>query len=397
MTNCAKSLLILLFLMGLQAGGVQAEAKRIEEPYKLMRMLDRIEDEIIRGDQAAIVKRGEVLNRLAKAFDQLGSEGLSNTRTQIAAIVFVLSGGQPIILRNILAQVEEDSDLGPVMRAIVFSFSGRVKQALKELDEVKLRSLPGEMAGRVAMFKATLVSRTAPERAINLLDEARLLGRGSIIEQDALRAQSVLLKHTGGYKRFLGVMRRYVTKFAVSAYDPKHNGRLIEILVTFDYKTEKTSLTDLEGVLATFVPRRRKEVRISAAQVALRKGNLWLAQGLASNALKAPKQANFPRTQLKLYLLASDVVLNDTKKAMADLRTIDANQLTLSDRLLLAGSLMIGRHILEREGSQISCKQCDYNTDMDVGRDDDKELRTVLKNAKQVALAAEQLLGDDKK
>src|SRR5262249_40249019 len=91
------------FLLGLAAAlAGEASAQEQKSPYELVRTLRSVHDQVVQGSSSAHSFQRDLLARIARELATVDNAAWQEPRNGRAVIVYVLSGGDPRVLRNLL-------------------------------------------------------------------------------------------------------------------------------------------------------------------------------------------------------------------------------------------------------------------------------------------------------
>ena len=139
------------------------------------------------GDKAAYASQTERISAVGAAILAAKPEVWSSKRETNSAVIYLLSGGQP---RDVVRLVESGavpaSEI-PLMRGVLAYVLGNEPEAEKRLLAIDARRLPLRLAGPMAFAQSVLETGHNSAKAIELLDLARLLAPGTLVEEAALR------------------------------------------------------------------------------------------------------------------------------------------------------------------------------------------------------------------
>ena len=121
--------------------------------------------------------------------------------------------------------------------------------AAVHLNDGLARSLPAGLAGQLALTQSALVVREAPARSLELLDLARLLAPGTLVEEGALRRQIFVVAQGGDATRFEALSIQYLRRFRRSVYAGNFRQRFAAALTRLDFDSDRTRIARLERML----------------------------------------------------------------------------------------------------------------------------------------------------
>jgi len=314
------------------------------QPYELIRDLQRIQDRVAAGDAAATDEQARVLAALAEAFSPRTLTGIDDPRNARAAVLFALSGGDPAAIGN-LDDVIEPAVLDPALVKAARSYaSGRLEAARQSFDAVQTEDLPPGLLGQVALSRA-IVASDDPERARRLLDEARLLMPGTLVEEVALRRSAMAAASAGDRAAFESQTRRYFERFSGSVYAQAFSAQVVEAVVGLKYGGGPGWLTALDDMIGSVPPAGTSGLWLQIARLALPKGDLVLARHASLRTIELAPQGSAEALGARAHLAAVRLVTGDYESALADLQALQRTGLTGSDRQVLDQALDLAASI----------------------------------------------------
>jgi chemotaxis protein MotC len=320
-----------------QAGGTA--------PYMLTRSLQGLQDQIALGSSAAHDAQRKLLAHIAERFLAADPQVWSDPRNARAALTYVLSGGQPQVMRRLLelgSAVPLDPDL---MAGALAYVEGRETEAAELLGGVDARSLPPGLGGHVALVQATLAMRRSPRKAIAFLDVARLLMPGTLVEEAALRREVFAAGETGQTELFLVLARQYVQRFQHSVYAASFTDQFAEALARLDFDKQPDSLEKVDGLLAGLSEEARRSMYLSIASAALVNGRTRTALFAAGKAKASAAPGSAQALKAELYEAAAEIVTDGFEAARRKLDAIDAARLSPSDAEILAAARALAEQL----------------------------------------------------
>lgn len=311
-----------------------ARANGTEEltPYKMIRSLQYVQDSVVLGDHSAIEMQRFMLGAIDERLRAADPSAFRDPRNVDAALVYVMSGGNPATL-DLLAD-----------RDIEGNFDSRVTDALRQylngkgplIVENLTKAAPEYKNSRIGpylfLILGNAMSQQDPIEAMKHYDWARLTAPGTIIEEAALRRSVSLAARAGlpekGFRYALNYARRYLTspyasqfadvfvELAVAHFDEAADGRVSEILSFMDSA-------------------RQREVYLRVARRAAIAGNQALAR-LASRRAEELAGDDSSRSQVlaSFYEGLAAVPSADVFSAAEALEAIPDEKLSPRDRAL---------------------------------------------------------------
>jgi chemotaxis protein MotC len=155
---------------------------------------------------------------------------------------------------------------------------GADDKARKLIGGLDARAMPSGLGGHLALVQATLFAATDKPRAIALLDLARLLEPGTLVEEAALRREMLLVDAgTGDLAKFTGLARRYAAAFPRSLYFTNFRQMLTEAAVDLGASGRVDATARLRSVIASLSVADRRRLLLAVARNALLAGRLDMA------------------------------------------------------------------------------------------------------------------------
>lgn len=330
------------------------------EPYKLLRSLQRVQDQIADGDKAALGMQRELVGLIDTGFRNLKPEDFSDRRNAKALIAYAMAGGNPSTLERFLPNIGDSTD--PLVQlgvAVLIYQKGAAKAASKRLQAFDPMGQGGLFGAALALVRG-LVAPT-PEEAIRDLDTARLLAPGTLIEEAALRRLVIVHRHLEDPDAFLRIASRYARRFIESPYALQFAQEFIGGVTEMDPHTNRKEVL---AVLAFMPPTYRRAVMTRLIRNATIEGKSDLVAFLADKVpapAGPPAQAGKEPTSTdgktetpvaasepgKFYSLISSVTSENVGEVAGELRKIDPENLSDADRKLLNAVLAIAGAVME--------------------------------------------------
>lgn len=321
-------------VMAVSFAGGPARASETEElaPYKMIRSLQFVQDSVVLGDHSAVEMQRYILGEIDKRLRVADQAIFRDPRNVDAALVYVMSGGNPETLDYLT-----DSD-------IEGNFDTRVTDSLRQylrgkgplIVENLSRAAPEYRNSRVGPYVFLILGNATsmqdPVAAMKYYDWARLTAPGSIIEEAALRRSVAVAAQAGdpekGFRYALNYARRYLT----SPYASQFADVFVELAVAhFDEAAERR----VSEILAFMDAPRQREVYLRVARRAAIAGEQALAR-LASRRAEdlAGQGGGQSRMLATFYDGLAAVPSDDVFAAVEQIAAIPEDRLSPRDRAL---------------------------------------------------------------
>lgn len=336
--RCAPKFAGAAFACVLAASGA---AHSQDEPFELVRSLQSLQDQVVRGNTRAHAAQRVLLGRIAEQFEALSAESWKNPKNARAAVVFVLSGGSARALQKLMGSgVTTDIDEKLLKGTLAYG-EGRHDEAAELLGGIEARTLDPGMAGHVAYVQGELAAKKEPAKALAYLDDARLLSPGTIVEEAALRRQIAVLAAAGDADRYESLATQYLRRFADSVYAGGFRQQFAVAIAAHTNAAEPGRLARLASMLGgTELPEQR-EVYLTIANEAITKGRIEMAMFAAQQAARLSDDASVERERARLYEAAALITTEDFDRGVEMLGSVERGKLAGTDAALLEAALDI--------------------------------------------------------
>lgn len=310
-------------------------------PYAAVRALQTLQDKVARGNTAAQAAQPRALSRVADAFAAADPGVWKESRNAAAAALFLFSAGRPAAVR---AAIDRGATFTPegenlVMGALAYA-EGQDETARTLLGKLDPKALPASLGGHLALVLATLFAAQDPAKADAMLDAARLLVPGTLVEEAALRRQIFLLASPDTLDKFTSLSRQYVRRFHGSVFANNFKARLASFAVRLAVAGDVAHLARLDPVLAELPRAERRALYLTLSRDALVAGRPDATRYAAARAAAlAPDSGE--AEQAKLYAAAAVAASDGARAARSALGTVDVALLSGRDIALRDAAMAV--------------------------------------------------------
>jgi chemotaxis protein MotC len=343
----------------------QAQPATVPNPVQLVRTLHLMQDQIAIGSTEAHLGQRGLLGILDDRFMNLEPETWQSSKNARAAVSFVLSGGNPGILRKILelgSSIIAETDRALIEGALAY-VEGREEAAQSSLTSLDPRSLPPTLGAQLALVQSALVVRKNAAKSDELLDFVRLQAPGTLLEEAALRRQVFVASQTHNMGKFQSLATEYLRRYRHSVYAGNFRQRLASVLTRIDFGKEASRFEGVVAMMSELDSEARRDLYLLAARSSIEQGFTTSARLLADKAQEVAGSDKMSAARAKLYRAASLITSPQTiDGAVNDLRSIDRSGLAASDLDLLDSALAMAgqiRKMPEIQSQQVSEKKPD--------------------------------------
>jgi chemotaxis protein MotC len=169
------------------------------------------------GDPSARTEVASRFDAIERSIESADPEMWTDEKNLRVAVVYLLCGGAPAGLREMLEAGFVGAPLAPLLEASLRYAEGQDVGA-KALADFNPRSLPPVLGGHLALVQGGSLIGVDNKKAVDLLDLARLLLPSSFVEEAALRREIPLLNPMDDYNKINLLASRYGEKYSKSPY-----------------------------------------------------------------------------------------------------------------------------------------------------------------------------------
>jgi chemotaxis protein MotC len=340
--TCPWRMLALAAFAGLAPAAAVADTPRISD---LVDELRAIQFKVAQGDKAAYPAELNQLKTIGAAIAAASPDTWKNKREADSLIIYILSGGSladigPLLKGDALIESER-----PLARGALAYVTNHEADAIPLLREADLTALDARLAGEVAFARSVLETKRDSKAAVDLLDWARLLAPGGLVEEAALRREIALLAEAKDMSRLTVLTRQYVTRFGASLYAADFLRDLAGAVARLGLADDPANYKLLSSALAALPPDGRREFLLNFAKSGVMGGRFVAAASAATEALEGSKTDSPEAMRARLYLAASRLFSDAYDAALADLRALPAAKLDRADASLLVAARRVAAEL----------------------------------------------------
>lgn len=312
-----------------------------KQPYVLVRALRTVQDEVAAGSAEAHEHQRLLLKELGDQMRDLPAGVWDDVRNVRAAIFFVLSGGDPSVLKGAIGRTKTPLVERRVLKGALAYGEGRLIDALSMMHKLEARKLDSSLGGMVALIQGTLIGRKDVKKAIEFFDEARLLAPGTLIEESALRQEILLLAREGEVERFDLLAAQYTRRFPRSLFARNFRRQFFAGVARQNFKRSAEWISRTETELMKVPASERVGMYLAIAEEATKGGNIDIARFAAGKARDLSHPGSRQMARSALYEGAALVATDEFEAGLALLGEIDATRLGTADRELYAAAVAV--------------------------------------------------------
>lgn len=303
------------------------------QPYQMVRSLQLVQDRIAAGDHAAMPMQAKLLEMTDARFRAAGPEDFKDPKNLRALLVYGMSGGNPATVDTLVGRTAMDATDKAVADGVIDYLGGRPAAAIKAFEPVDPMTLPADLGAFVALVKGSLLATDDPKQALRLLDEARLLSPGTLVEEAALRRSVGLAVDTGDAARFALSSAQYTARFLRSPYASQFADSFVSGVIALNMSI---SLDKVADITAMMDPEREKVIYLRIARRAAIDGLNQLSAFASARVEQGDGGGDSERDPRALLYASLSAMTSATADDLGrTLKKIDRSQLSESDRSLL--------------------------------------------------------------
>lgn len=341
--------LAVAFAVLLIAGPVHAESEAPPVPdevhalpVEMVRTLQIMQDQIAAGSTTAHVAQRTLLGHIDERFTSLDSKVWESSKNVRAAVIFVLSGGRPHILRKLASFDTLTPSDGNLVQGALAYVEGREAEARRRLADVDLTSLPPALAGQLALVQSAVTVREDPAKSVELLDYVRLQLPGTLVEEAALRREIFVVSQMGNVGKFEALSRQYLRRFRSSVYAGNFRQRFAAALTHMDLAKDQQQFPRLVTILNELDADSQRDLYLLIARNAVDQGQTKAAILASDKAYKLSASDNASATRARLYKAAAVIVTAEGfDSGVTELMKVDRGVLPPADAALLDSALAV--------------------------------------------------------
>jgi chemotaxis protein MotC len=300
----------------------------------LVRDLNTMQNRMVAGDQAARDQAARQFNLIEKEVGNADPASWMEERHARAAIIYLLCGGAAGGLRGLVDAKRFNEALSPLLSASLLYADGdpRARDALMAFDA---RQYPAMLGAHLALVQGGSLIGTDNSRAIALLDLARLLMPGSLVEEAALRREISALDPARDEEKIGLLAIRYAAKYASSPF-ARH---FWELFPNIALAATALPPSRVDLVLDKAPPAERLDFYLALSRRSLLAGNFPEADAALA---KIAKVGLDPQQSKRLAAYRAVVSTLRDEQGVAALRRLDSAGLPGEDARLVKLAASVG-------------------------------------------------------
>ena len=213
------------------------------------------------------------------------------------------------------------------------------------LSKVNPREIEPSLAAHVALVQGIVYAAREPEQAIKSFEVARLLAPGSLVEQGALRRQTMVASKLGRWDQAEKLAAQYLRRFGNAVYAPTFYREIAEQLAGEPDTRDEEQFARLVRLFDLIGTTSRRQTYLLLAERAVLSGKVKMARFAAARASELYDPGSAELTRLQVYGAAANVASDQTVVGMSTLESIDRGRLGARDTLLADAAIEVGEDV----------------------------------------------------
>lgn len=366
-----RALLVLVASLPLASGGVVSYAQTqaadeprslpVLEPYKLVRSLRMLQDQLVSGKPEAVVMLNRLLIFVSADMERAPKEFWDKPENIYAAIIYLFNGGNPDAVRKVLAGFDGKTVPPELVKGALAYASGQNIEVVKLFSMPLSPQLPAELRSSIVLVTASQMTAFDPATALLRLDQVRLDSPGTLFEEAAIRRSMPIAAKLGDADKIRMLSRNYLQRFPRSPYMRDFMKQFVDAALKLNDRIGNAELVKLIGTADTVM---QYSLYLQIARGALVDGQTDRARFMSAEARKLADHLKADPSRANLYAAASDVASDSAKDALRELSQISPDRLQERDRQLLQAAEAVGSLVTRKPPVESIAKPARSETDI---------------------------------
>ncbi len=310
-------------------------------PFEAIRSLQQLQDQIAEGDAIAQAAHAKAIEHTARVFARAKLSTWADVRNSRALVLYLFSGGSGPVIADVVPLSAVALDYRALYKGALAYALGDDDQARTVLLRIDAKSLASGVGGHLALVQATLCANDDRAKAIALLDLARLLEPGTLIEEAALRKEMSLIGATGDLEKFGFLARRYLGAFSRSVYADNFRQLVAATAMQIGAVDSDEAGLRLSRLAASLEKNDQRRLYLAIARAAVVAGRFKMATLAAEQAGHLSEKAGPDEARAMVYLGASTIVGGRYEFGRKTLDDVAPDRLGMKDRALRASAVAV--------------------------------------------------------
>lgn len=331
-------------VLAMAATAAAASAEGGLQPYQMVRSLQLVQDRIADGDHAALPMQRKLLEMVDTRLRASTGEEFDDRRNVQALMIYAMSGGNPSTVLESLSRLDLEEDDRTAGIGVLAYLKGDVAQAREAMAGIDPEARPPELAAFLALVKGSVLASESPAQSIALLDKARLLAPGTLVEEAALRRTVALAVTQGDAPKFVSTSEQYARRFLRSPYATQFAEAFVAGVIDL---RQSIDLKAIEQAIDWMNREQAKAIYLRLARQAAIDGDARILEFASSRARELGlSDSDGQDARGELYASINSVTSETVEQTLERLRALDARLLSGRDRALLEAAKAIASEVV---------------------------------------------------
>lgn len=319
----------------------QDEATPSLAPYQMVRSLQLVQDRIASGDHAALPMQRKLLELVDARLRASGREEFDDPRNMRSLLVYAMSGGNPDTVDVALETLELDETIEVAGAGIVHYLRGEILDARRAFARIDPSTYAPELAAFLHLVKGSVMGTEDAAQAMAMLDRARLMAPGTLVEEAALRRTMILAREAQDVERFTAASSLYVRRFLRSPYAAQFAQSFVTGIIQFAATIDTARIDEIVSGMSRD---QAETIYLRLARASAIDGNVALLAFASGKVRGDDDEADDPRGAL--YTSISQMNSSNAVEVLPRLESLDTRGLTERDRALLSAARAVASGVV---------------------------------------------------
>ncbi|HYA72511.1 MAG TPA: hypothetical protein VEF36_05090, partial [Roseiarcus sp.] len=188
------------------------------------------------------------------------------------------------------------------------------------------------------------------KKAMALLDLARLLAPGGLVEEAALRREISLAGNQRDIDRFVSLSRQYATRFGSSVYADNFLQGLAAAALQASLIEDLPGFQKFSVLVSSLTPDIRRGFLLTIARAEALNGKFAIAGLASAEALREAPSDSADEARGRLYEASARILTPEYDDGVAELQRVAASKLDKRDQALLGAVRGVAAYLREPPG-----------------------------------------------
>jgi len=331
------------------APGIEEQGLPVLEPYKLVRSLRMLQDQLVTGKPEAVVMLNRLLSFVSADMQRAPDDFWGRPENVYAAIIYLFNGGNPGAVRKVLTGIKDDVVPAELVKGALAYASGQNIEVVKLFSVPLADDVPVELKSSIVLVTANQMAAFDAATALQRLDQVRLGGPGTLFEEAAIRRSMPIAAKLGDADKIRLLSRNYLQRFPRSPYMRDFMQQFVDAALKLNDRIDNAELVKLIG---TADPIMQYSFYLQIARGSLVNGQTERARFMSEEARKLAEKLKADPSRANLYAAASGVASDGASDALRELSQISPDRLQERDVKLLKAAEAIGTLVTRKPATE---------------------------------------------